>query len=117
MELPLRGSRIGKHVRCAMREWPASAAIGRRSHLFRARGLLRRSRTMLPNHIERVERIRESIDELETAGIHVMLADDAALRGLVREHLDFLQSMLGYDASMHSIMQLIESHRALTRTH
>jgi len=70
---------------------------------------------MLPDHIERIERIRESIDELETAGIHVLSADDIVLRGLVREHLDFLQSMLGYDASPHEIAQLIRSQQPILR--
>ncbi len=66
---------------------------------------------MLPNHIERAERIRESIDELEAAGIGVLSADGITLRRLVREHEDFLQCMLGYDASMHELLDLIESQR------
>jgi hypothetical protein len=70
---------------------------------------------MLPNHIERAERIRESIDELATAGIDVMSIDDVALRGLVREHLDFLQCMLGYDASAQEIARLIRSQQPLLR--
>lgn len=66
---------------------------------------------MLPNHIERAERIRESIDELEAAGIGVLSADGTTLRRLVREHADFLQCMLGYDASLHELLELIESQR------
>jgi hypothetical protein len=66
---------------------------------------------MLPSPYERVERIRESIDELEAAGIVVATVDDAALRRLVREHSDFLQCMLGYDASLHEMVELIQSQR------
>ena len=66
---------------------------------------------MLPSPYERVERIRESIDELEAAGIAVSTIDEIELRHLVREHEDFLQCMLGYDASMHELLDLIESQR------
>ena len=70
---------------------------------------------MMPSHIERVDRIRESIDELEAAGIDLLSADDVRLRQLVREHLDFLQCMLGYDASLHAIVQLIQSQRTVSQ--
>ena len=70
---------------------------------------------MMPSHIERVDRIRESIDELEAAGIDLLSADEVRLRQLVREHLDFLQCMLGYDASLHAIVQLIQSQRTVSQ--
>jgi hypothetical protein len=66
---------------------------------------------MLPSPYERVERIRESIDELEAAGISVSTTDGIELRHLVREHEDFLQCMLGYDASLHEMVELIQSQR------
>jgi hypothetical protein len=66
---------------------------------------------MLPSPYERVERIRESIDELEAAGISVSTIDGIELRHLVREHEDFLQCMLGYDASLHEMVELIQSQR------
>ena len=31
---------------------------------------------------------------------------------LFREHLDFLQCMVGYDASLHELVDLIDSQRA-----
>ena len=67
---------------------------------------------MLPNQTQRVERIRQSIGEMEAAGIKLLSADGVALRRLVREHLDFLQCMVGYDASLHELVDLIDSQRA-----
>jgi hypothetical protein len=66
---------------------------------------------MLPSLNQRVERIRESIDELEAAGIDLLSADEAALRRLLREHLDFLQCMLGYDVSLHELIELVHAQR------
>jgi methionine synthase II (cobalamin-independent) len=66
---------------------------------------------MLPTLRQRVERIRESIDELEHAGIAVLGVDEAALRRLVRTHADFLQCMLGCDASCQELVELIRSQR------
>jgi hypothetical protein len=68
---------------------------------------------MMPSHIECVHRIRESIDELESAGIDVLGLEETDLRRLVQEHLDFLQLMLGYDAPLHTILQLIHSQQML----
>jgi hypothetical protein len=72
-------------------------------------------KNMLPTENERVERIRQSIDELEAAGIELLCGDEVKLRHVVREHLDFLQCMLGYDASPHEIVQLMQSQRTLPR--
>ena len=71
---------------------------------------------MLPTLRQRVERIRDSIDQLEQAGIAVLGADELALRRLVREHTDFLQCMLGYDASMLELMELIRSQRSVVES-
>jgi hypothetical protein len=67
----------------------------------------------MPTHSQRVERIRDSIDELDRAGINLLSADGVMLRRLVREHLDFLQCMVGYDASLHELVDLIDSQRAV----
>ena len=49
--------------------------------------------------------------ELRENGYDLLHADDAELRRLVGEHLDYLQLMLGYDAELGELIRLIKSHR------
>ncbi|HTL31138.1 MAG TPA: hypothetical protein VL282_18040 [Tepidisphaeraceae bacterium] len=66
---------------------------------------------MLPTQQQCLERIHESLRDLRNNGIDLFAADDMVLQHEVTTHLDYLQSMLGYDASVDELIELIKTQR------
>jgi len=62
---------------------------------------------MYPSHETQVERIGTCRSDLHHNGIDVDTLGRRALRALARRDLDYFQAMLGYDAPVRQVVELI----------
>jgi len=68
---------------------------------------------MMPSHATRLTRLAVCRSDLLENGIDLARADLRTLSQLVRRHLDYLQLMLGWDAGVREIVELVGGSNGL----